>query len=202
LEEYDALFKSVNGKHLFSFSAILGSSSSISLSLSLARGRRAHERLLEGEEKTLANKNKKELKTVPRNLVLKLPSPNGTPASPGPARVPTLRHEILNHSVKNQPVVVAFLAQLEEVLARFRGVQVIQFQFERAEGGLEEDGRGAGRVVLRVESRFVRLLVVVVAAHSYAVRFFRVGVAIARELCLREAACFFRVLKKFTIQKL
>lgn len=102
--------------------------------------------------------------------------------------------------MKNQPVVVAFLAQLEEVLARFRGVQVIQFQFERAEGGLEEDGRGAGRVVLRVESRFVRLLVVVVAAHSYAVRFFRVGVAIARECCVCGRRLFFLcvlVLKNF-----
>ena len=59
LEEYDAIFKSVNGMHLFSLdSAILGFSSSISLSLSLARGGLANERLLEGEEKTLEHKQK------------------------------------------------------------------------------------------------------------------------------------------------
>jgi len=104
--------------------------------------------------------------------------------------------------VKNQPVVVAFLAQLEEVLARFRGVQVIQFQFERAEVGLEEDGRGAGRVVLRVESRFVRLFVVV-AAHSYASVFFG-SVSRSRASCVCGRRLFFFAcfgfVKKFTLQ--
>ena len=77
--------------------------------------------------------------------------------------------------VENQSVVVSFLCQLEEILRRFRRVQVIQFQLYLSERGVEENSGRAGRVVLRVQSRGVLLLF---AAHDGGVSLLNVVVVV------------------------
>ena len=114
--------------------------------------------------------------SLPRDLVLELPAPNRAPTSTRPARISALRHEIFNHPVENQSVVVSFLCQLEEILRRFRRVQVIQFQLYLSERGVEENSGRAGRVVLRVQSRGVLLLF---AAHDGGVSLLNVVVVVS-----------------------
>ena len=77
--------------------------------------------------------------------------------------------------MENQSVVVSFLCQLEEILRRFRRVQVIQFQLYLSERGVEENSGRAGRVVLRVQSRGVLLLF---AAHDGGVSLLNVVVVV------------------------
>lgn len=118
--------------------------------------------------------------SLPRDLVLELPAPNRAPTSTRPARISALRHEIFNHPVENQSVVVSFLCQLEEILRRFRRVQVIQFQLYLSERGVEKDGGRAWRVVLRVQSRGVLLF-----AHDGGVSLLNVVVVVSFRFSFR-----------------
>jgi len=118
--------------------------------------------------------------SLPRDLVLELPAPNRSPASSSPRWIPALRHEIFNHSVENQSVVVSFLCQLEEILRRFRRVQVIQFQLYLSERGVEENSGRSGGVVIRVQSRGVLLF-----AHDRGVSLLNVVVVVSFRFSFR-----------------
>src|SRR6185369_1688141 len=57
------------------------------------------------------------------DLVVEASAPRRLAATPGAGRIPTLDHEALDHTMKNNPVVITTLRERDEILCRLGRVR-------------------------------------------------------------------------------